>query len=640
MSKKRTATDYIKDHVIWGRQMIRSAGYLNPVANVLRLSGKSVREFVDCVLRMDDDSLFDIRLLSDSEAVVREAGEPITIDDVFSSSTDLVWTDDVMMFRSSDGTLLTPSQYDDVREFDGLGKYQVFGNVERPGQSVYEVWRGITRRAREARNDTAVEIMYVTLGVLEWKAKKNGKKTPETLRSPLFLLPAREGNYSKNRYSFRVTATTARVNTLLQKDVNANYNIDIFSGCPDEVDIKDLPDRLHHISELIREYALSGLTVHEEVVRVALVNSGKESICQAVERDIKAIASSHLVKVFAEIEDYFPKEIRDNSGIFPLFADDDQRLAIRNALAGNSLYVNAPAGTGKSQTIVNIAANMALEGKRVLVLSEKSAANETFLKYAGEIKLNNFCLSLTPNISLSSIVRKIKTIMDTVPIRINFQKVLNAVDEAERVEHNLNEYQRAIYDIIPGCKYPLYELIGDAMSAERIVVPLLRDNTYAISVRHEHYYDVNKTLHSLQVYLDFLSPDTLRDILDGGDGGFELIDDLVYEMDNLTDLGVDIRAILRANEDLSIYEVERRVSSEVAYSLARSYIEKCKVDFRMTGGVKELGYLKSTRLLMWFKQLWAAKQNMTELAVAVMNQALNRRITEGKNNNKMIKKWK
>ena len=44
--------------------------------------------------------------------------------------------------------------------------------------------------------------------------------------------------------------------------------------------------------------------------------------------------------------------------------------------AGHNLVVEGPPGTGKSQTIVNLIAELIAEGKTVLFVSEKMAALE------------------------------------------------------------------------------------------------------------------------------------------------------------------------------------------------------------------------------------------------------------------------
>src|SRR3954469_6028847 len=61
-------------------------------------------------------------------------------------------------------------------------------------------------------------------------------------------------------------------------------------------------------------------------------------------------------------------------GFLVLDADSSQNWAINAILAGESLIVRGPPGTGKSQTIANLIGSMIARNKRVLFVAEKRAA--------------------------------------------------------------------------------------------------------------------------------------------------------------------------------------------------------------------------------------------------------------------------
>ena len=54
-------------------------------------------------------------------------------------------------------------------------------------------------------------------------------------------------------------------------------------------------------------------------------------------------------------------------------ADATQRQCIAAATAGCSFVMDGPPGTGKSQTIANVIAELLTEGKTMLLVSEKAA---------------------------------------------------------------------------------------------------------------------------------------------------------------------------------------------------------------------------------------------------------------------------
>ena len=62
-----------------------------------------------------------------------------------------------------------------------------------------------------------------------------------------------------------------------------------------------------------------------------------------------------------------------------LDADSSQRSAIDAVLAGRSLVIHGPPGTGKSQTIANLIAALVARGRKVLFVAEKRAAIDAVL---------------------------------------------------------------------------------------------------------------------------------------------------------------------------------------------------------------------------------------------------------------------
>ena len=62
-----------------------------------------------------------------------------------------------------------------------------------------------------------------------------------------------------------------------------------------------------------------------------------------------------------------------------LDADASQHAAIDAVRAGAHLVIKGPPGTGKSQTIANLIAALAAEGKSALFVAEKRAAIDAVL---------------------------------------------------------------------------------------------------------------------------------------------------------------------------------------------------------------------------------------------------------------------
>ena len=77
-----------------------------------------------------------------------------------------------------------------------------------------------------------------------------------------------------------------------------------------------------------------------------------------------------------------------------LDADSSQRSAIDAVVAGRSLVVHGPPGTGKSQTIANLIAAMVARGRKVLFVAEKRAAIDAVLSRLVGVNLGDLVLDI------------------------------------------------------------------------------------------------------------------------------------------------------------------------------------------------------------------------------------------------------
>lgn len=81
-------------------------------------------------------------------------------------------------------------------------------------------------------------------------------------------------------------------------------------------------------------------------------------------------------------------------GLLVLDADSSQHEAIEAARSGAHLVVHGPPGTGKSQTIANLVAALAADGKRVLFVAEKRAAIDAVVGRLDRVGLGDLVLDL------------------------------------------------------------------------------------------------------------------------------------------------------------------------------------------------------------------------------------------------------
>ena len=80
--------------------------------------------------------------------------------------------------------------------------------------------------------------------------------------------------------------------------------------------------------------------------------------------------------------------------VLVLDADSSQQEAIEAVRSGSHLVVHGPPGTGKSQTIANLIATLAADGRRVLFVAEKRAAIDAVVGRLERVGLGDLVLDL------------------------------------------------------------------------------------------------------------------------------------------------------------------------------------------------------------------------------------------------------
>jgi very-short-patch-repair endonuclease/DNA polymerase III delta prime subunit len=141
-----------------------------------------------------------------------------------------------------------------------------------------------------------------------------------------------------------------------------------------------------------------------------------------------------------------------------LDADSTQNWAINAVLAGESLIVRGPPGTGKSQTIANLIGSMIARNKRVLFVAEKRAAIEAVVKRLDAQKIGDLVLDLHGGIGSR------RAFAATIGVALAASRTAPRVEreqeqrKLERRRDELNEYVRVLHEERMPWGISLYEL--------------------------------------------------------------------------------------------------------------------------------------------------------------------------------------
>jgi len=129
-----------------------------------------------------------------------------------------------------------------------------------------------------------------------------------------------------------------------------------------------------------------------------------------------------------------------------LDADASQNYAINAVLAGQSLIIKGPPGTGKSQTIANLIASLIVRGKKVLFVAEKRAAIDAVTKRLRQQNLGELVLDLHGGVSsrraFAQMIGQALDASRAAPRPDNGAEL----QRVERRREQLNAYVHALHD--------------------------------------------------------------------------------------------------------------------------------------------------------------------------------------------------
>lgn len=300
----------------------------------------------------------------------------------------------------------TGEELKEVYARDALAKKQVLVELvqEELDKRAVEIYRKAQTSLKEGGSNT----LFLAVGFLLWKPKD---KDNRRYRAPLILLPVSlERKSVRSGVKMVANDDEPRFNTTLLELLKKDFGIEIhgLSGALPEdesgVDVAGIWNRVRHAIkevpgfEVVEETVLGHFSFAKYLMWKDLVDRSeglKESPVvrhlldtprESYESDIRFVDPKEIDR------EYTPADL-----LTPLPADSSQMAAIATADRGKDFVIIGPPGTGKSQTIGNLIAHMLGKGKKVLFVSEKTAALEVVHRRLKDIGLGQFCLELHSN---------------------------------------------------------------------------------------------------------------------------------------------------------------------------------------------------------------------------------------------------
>ncbi|MEO1921319.1 MAG: DUF3320 domain-containing protein [Sphingomonadaceae bacterium] len=261
----------------------------------------------------------------------------------------------------------------------------------------------IARDARTAEEEQGVNILYLALGFVTWF---EDEKSDIRREAPLVLLPVElVRNQRTSTYDLRMRGEDLITNLPLQQRWQDDFGLVL-----PEIEVSEdwQPSQyFNQVEEIVDER--DRWEIDRDAIQLGFFSFSKLLMYRDLDLDVwpdNALESHKLVKgllyegfdgdddaIFGE-EDKLDEVLPPEKIFHVVDADASQARVIEEARSGRNLVVQGPPGTGKSQTIANIIAAAAQEGKTVLFVAEKMAALEVVHDRLVKVGLADICLEL------------------------------------------------------------------------------------------------------------------------------------------------------------------------------------------------------------------------------------------------------
>lgn len=338
----------------------------------------------------------------------------------------------------------------------------LFRDLERRDQALRRV-RTLHNKAKENFEERGLETLSIGCGLASWDNKR-GTWAP---CAPVLLRRARLRPVGAAQDEFELCLTgETELNPTLLHVLKLDFNCEFDRTALDERipdGVIDTPRELAETYEWITEQAsrVPGFGVDPRMVlanfayaKLAMVTDLDVAFGELVEHDlIAAIAGDEDAREVLRVQRPGPDALPhpDQTPLADEFlvldADSSQNYAINAVLAGQSLIIKGPPGTGKSQTIANLIASLVARDKKVLFVAEKRAAIEAVTKRLDQQKLSELVLDLHGGISSRRAFAQ--SIGRALSVSRSAPRVENAAElhSVERRRDQLNGHERALHGI-------------------------------------------------------------------------------------------------------------------------------------------------------------------------------------------------
>ena len=321
--------------------------------------------------------------------------------------------------------------------------------------------------ARSAEEEQGVNILYLAMGFLRWYESDSSEVLRE---SPLILVPAELLRDDRRAtFNLRVRDTEIVTNLPLQERLRADFGFELPEINDDETFSPE-----GYFEELTERIAgRARWSIDRDGMQLGFFSFSKLLMMRDLEPEHwpedtfeeHPILSGLLDGGFERSSPLFGPQERLDPRLDPgdllhvVPADASQTRVIEEVRAGRNLVVQGPPGTGKSQTIANIIAAAAHDGKRVLFVAEKMAALSVVHDRLNRVGLGDLCLEIHSRAANKRAL--LDELARTLAAGAATPEMPGAPDALRAARDRLNDVADLLHEPVPGHTFTPFRAMAE-----------------------------------------------------------------------------------------------------------------------------------------------------------------------------------
>jgi very-short-patch-repair endonuclease len=324
----------------------------------------------------------------------------------------------------------------------------------------------MAREAKTLEEEQGINVLYLALGFLRWF---EDEKSDLVRQAPLILVPvALKRNDLTSLYEVSFRGEDILTNEPLKHRLNDDFGIKL-PEIPDDEDW----DPASYFDGVQRSVSgKSRWSIDIDGIQLGFFSFAKLLMVKDLQPDNwpeervldHALIRGLLSDGFEHSGDDFPEGENLDTLFAPadliqvVDADSSQTLVIESVRKGRNLVVQGPPGTGKSQTITNIIAAAAYDGKSVLFMAEKMAALNVVHDRLRKSGLSELCLELHSRQANKKLV--LQELARTLNAPAATPANSNGVEELTQLRDKLNAVASVMHKLIGATGTTPYRVIS------------------------------------------------------------------------------------------------------------------------------------------------------------------------------------